>query len=90
MDTNAPPNPVRTGRNARFGMILFIVYLLLYGGFIALNAFDYKRMTLPVDWAGGLNGEVVYGFGLIFGAFVLAIVYMALCRLYGDDEEVAP
>jgi hypothetical protein len=33
---------------------------------------------------GGVNLAVVYGFALIGLAFVMAIIYMALCRREGD------
>ena len=64
--------------NARTGMILFVLYLLLYGGFIGLSAFAPQAMAKPL--LAGANVAVVYGLGLIIAAFVLAIVYMALCR----------
>ena len=64
--------------NARLGIVLFIVYLLIYAGFVALSAFAPSVMAKPV--VGGVNLAIVYGFGLIVGAFVLAIVYMAMCR----------
>jgi uncharacterized membrane protein (DUF485 family) len=64
--------------NARLGVVLFFFYLLLYVGFIYLNAFDRERMA--ADAVGGVNLAVIYGFGLIVAAFVLAIVYMILCR----------
>jgi len=65
-------------RNARLGLMLFSVYLLLYGGFMALNVMSPKRMAEPALF--GLNLAIVYGFGLIVAALVLALVYMALCK----------
>jgi len=64
--------------NARLGVALFAVYLLLYVGFIYLNAFS--RQTMAADAVGGVNVAVLYGFGLIVAAFALAIVYMLLCH----------
>ncbi len=65
-------------RNARLGLALFAVYLLLYAGFMALNAFFPNVIrTLPF---GGVNLAILYGFGLIAGAVVLALVYMVLCK----------
>jgi uncharacterized membrane protein (DUF485 family) len=66
------------GRNARYGLALFAVYILLYGGFIVLAVFKPTLMgtTLP----GGLNLAIAYGFLLIGSALGLALVYMALCR----------
>ena len=70
-------------RNARVGLWLFAVYLLLYGGFMALNAFYPRRMAMPV--LAGVNLAVTYGLGLIVGAFVLALVYMFLVRARAGD-----
>jgi uncharacterized membrane protein (DUF485 family) len=66
-------------RNARYGLILFFVYLLVYGGFVALSAFSPETMAAPA--VAGVNLAVVYGFVLIGLALVLAIVYMAVCGL---------
>lgn len=86
-DPNAPPagRPGGSGltaweHNARVGLILFAVYLSLYGGFIGLSAFAREAMARPVPFVGGVNLAVVYGFVLIVMAFVLAIVYMFLCK----------
>ena len=65
-------------RNARYGMILFAVYLLLYAGFMLLNAFEPAVMdVIPF---GGINLAIVYGFGLIGAALLLALVYGWICR----------
>src|SRR5688500_501019 len=71
-------------RNARYGLILFAVYLLLYGGFMALSALAPQRMGKP--FLGGVNLAVIYGFALIIAALVLALVYMMLCRPVAPDE----
>ena len=63
--------------NARLGLALFIVYLIVYAGYVAVSAFAPKRMD---ELIGGLNVAVVSGFGLIGGAMVLAVVYSFLCR----------
>jgi uncharacterized membrane protein (DUF485 family) len=70
-------------RNARIGLWLFAVYLLLYGGFMALNAFYPQRMAQPA--LAGVNLAVTYGLVLIVGAFVLALVYMFLVRGRAGD-----
>jgi uncharacterized membrane protein (DUF485 family) len=64
--------------NARVGLVLFVIYLALYGGFIGLAAFRREFMARPS--LGGVNLAIVYGFGLILAAFVLAAVYMVLSR----------
>ena len=64
-------------RNSRNGLILFAVYLLFYGGFVVINAFDPASMErTPI---AGLNLAVLYGFGLIIGAVVLSAIYGVLC-----------
>jgi uncharacterized membrane protein (DUF485 family) len=64
--------------NARMGVILFVVYVLFYGGFMALSAFWPEVMSKP--FLRGVNLAVVYGFALIVAALVLALVYMKVCR----------
>ncbi len=71
-------HPETISRNARNGMVLFVLYVILYAGFMGLCAFDTQRMSRPA--LGGMNLAVVYGLGLIFAAFALALVYMVLCR----------
>ena len=70
-------------RNARLGMQLFCVYLLLYGGFVLINTFSAETM----EWQpiSGINLAILYGFSLIVGALVLALIYGALCA-----DESAP
>lgn len=69
--------PILT-HNARFGLILFSIYLVLYIGFVLLSAWDQGLMGRPSF--GGMNVAVVYGFTLIIAAFVLAMIYMAFCK----------
>jgi uncharacterized membrane protein (DUF485 family) len=64
--------------NTRMGVMLFIVYVIFYGGFMALSAFAPHVMSKP--FLGGVNLAVTYGFLLIAAAFVLALVYMKVCR----------
>jgi uncharacterized membrane protein (DUF485 family) len=71
-------------RNARVGLWLFAVYVLLYGGFMVLNAFYPRRMGEPAF--AGVNLAVTYGLLLIVGAFVLALLYMFLVRGRVDDS----
>ena len=64
--------------NTRMGVILFVVYVLLYGGFMVLSAFWPEVMSKPV--LRGANLAVVYGLALILAALVPALVYMKVCR----------
>ncbi len=72
-------------RNSRIGIVLFAVYLLLYGGFVFLNTFAADVMeTTPL---AGVNLAILYGFGLIVAALVLALIYGLLCN--PTDDEIA-
>lgn len=74
-----------TDRNTRFGFVLFFVYLLFYGGFVVLSAFSPETMErMPI---AGINLAVLYGFGLIIVAFVLALIYGAVCGLSKNSSK---
>jgi uncharacterized membrane protein (DUF485 family) len=77
-DPTHDDHPAVITRNARIGLALFAVYLVLYAGFVALNAFFPKEMARAPF--GGVNLAVLYGLSLIVGAFVLALLYMFLVR----------
>lgn len=71
--------------NAQLGVQLFLVYLLLYGGFVLINAFAPSMMEMtPI---AGINLAILYGFGLIIAALVMALIYGALCT--AEDADVA-
>ena len=78
-------HPETVSRNARVGLALFAVYLVLYGGFMAMNAFYPQEMARAPF--GGINLAVMYGLVLIIGAFVLALLYMFLVRRRANDAE---
>jgi uncharacterized membrane protein (DUF485 family) len=68
-------------------MVLFGVYLLLYGGFVLINAFSPSTMELtPI---AGVNLAILYGFGLIFAALLLALLYGWLCREDAPDADAS-
>lgn len=73
-------------KNARLGLQLFAVYLVLYGGFVLLNAF--APQTMEITPVGGINLAILYGFGLIIAALVLALIYGAICK--GEDAPATP
>ena len=51
---------------SKLGLILFTLYLLLYGGFVLLNTFFPTSMeATPV---AGVNIAILYGVGLIIAA----------------------
>jgi uncharacterized membrane protein (DUF485 family) len=69
--------PELVARNTRTGLVLFAVYLALYAGFMGLSTFAPDVMKMRPF--GGINLAVLYGFGLILAALVLAIIYLYLC-----------
>lgn len=81
---HGPSHPVEQedpriiSRNARNGMRLFLVYLVVYAGFVGISAFAPKLMELTPLF--GVNVAILYGFGLIVAAMVLALIYCWQCR----------
>lgn len=71
-------------RNARLGHLLFVIYTILYGAYVLLNAFSPETMEkTPLL---GLNLAILSGFGLIAAAFLFAMLYGVLCTADGDIE----
>lgn len=70
---------------ARLGIRMFIIYALFYAGFVAIN------LTAPLVMERivflGLNFATVYGFGLIIGALLLALVYDRMCRKHEESTK---
>jgi uncharacterized membrane protein (DUF485 family) len=85
--TSAAPDArfdVLASRNARYGIVLFLLYLILYGGFVGLSAFAPTVLERPA--LAGVNLAIVYGMGLIVAALALALLYGWLCRGQGDSH----
>lgn len=74
-----------TAYNAQLGMKLFLAYLVIYVGYVGMNAF-YPSVADMVPFAG-INVATWYGMGLIFFAILIAFLYAVLCRstLVGSD-----
>lgn len=80
-----------SGYKTRLGVWMFLFYALVYAGFVAINLISPRAMESIVF--SGLNLAVVYGFGLIVLALVMALIYNAYCmreekRLAVHDGEV--
>lgn len=60
----------------RLGVWMFILYTLVYAGFVVINAVNPGLMQKVIM---GQTLAVIYGFGLIAFAFVLAIIYNQFC-----------
>jgi uncharacterized membrane protein (DUF485 family) len=79
-----------SGYKAKVGVWMFLVYALIYAGFVAINLLAPEAME--ATFLAGLNLAVVYGFGLIVFALLLAGVYNQMCvreekRLEGSAGE---
>jgi len=61
----------------RIGLRMFAFYSLVYAGFVVINV--TKPVLMEKVIFSGLNLAVVYGFGLIILALVLALIYNAMC-----------
>ena len=64
-------------RKSKLGVILFIAYTLVYGGFVVLELVNPELMDSHI--LGKQNLSIVYGFGLIVLAMVMGFIYNALC-----------
>lgn len=62
----------------RLGAWMFILYAVIYAGFVVVNLARPGLMEKAV--VAGLNLAVVYGFGLIIFALVLALIYSRACE----------
>ncbi|OHB53986.1 MAG: hypothetical protein A2Y07_03735 [Planctomycetes bacterium GWF2_50_10] len=67
----------------RVGIWMFLLYAIIYAGFIIVNTFDPQIMGSDI---GGYNLAILYGFGLIVFALMLAFVYNATCT--AAEEEL--
>lgn len=75
----------------RLGVMMFLAYLVIYAGFVAINLLKPAMMARTVLL--GLNLAIVYGFALIIAALALALVYNHMCTTrekklgLGADEK---
>ncbi|MEY2716287.1 MAG: hypothetical protein RIT24_2630 [Planctomycetota bacterium] len=70
-------------RSARRGIVFFAIYTSFYAAFVGVAAFGTFTGGAPTGGLAstavlGLPWGVVAGFGLIGGAFVLAVIYAVL------------
>ncbi|MHB0946411.1 MAG: DUF485 domain-containing protein [Sedimentisphaerales bacterium] len=72
-----------SGFKTRIGVWMFILYAIIYAGFVLINTFNPEIMGSDI---GGSNLAIIYGFGLIIFALMLAFVYDAICT--AAEEEL--
>lgn len=71
------PDPA-SGYKARIGMVMFLIYCVVYTGFVMAAVMNEGKAMQSIVFAG-LNLATVYGFGLIVFALVLALIYNHMC-----------
>jgi len=71
-------HPELVAYNTRLGLVLFAFYCALYAAFMGLSTFAPGVMKLQPF--GGVNLAILYGFGLIAAAMILAIIYLFLAK----------
>ncbi len=69
----------------KIGMWMFILYTLVYSGFIFITVTNPDLMGTDI---GYLNLAIVYGLGLIVFALILALIYNFLCTKYEKKLNV--
>ena len=62
----------------RIGAYMFVLYGLIYIGFVVINI--VKPVLMEKIIFAGLNLAVIYGFGLIIFALFLALIYNLMCE----------
>ncbi|WP_430816949.1 DUF485 domain-containing protein [Carboxylicivirga sp. RSCT41] len=77
-------------KKSKLGVILFIVYSVVYAGFVVIGVVNYELMGEIIF--AGQNLAVVYGFGLIIFAIILGLIYNAICTNYENkmNKEEQP
>lgn len=72
-------------KKAKLGVILFMVYLGIYAGFVLIGAFAPKFLGAHIF--DGLNMAFVYGMGLIILAAVMGLIYNYFCTRYENKMK---
>lgn len=79
------PDPA-SGYKSRIGLTMFVVYCVVYAGFVIINVATEGRAMQTIVFLG-MNLAVVYGMGLIAFALILALVYNHLST--AKERELA-
>lgn len=65
-----------SGYKTKLGIKMFLIYTLVYGAFVGINTTNPKMMESIIF---GQTAAVIWGFGLIVLALIMALVYNRLC-----------
>ncbi len=73
---------------SKTGLIMFAIFTPIYLVFVIMSVVSPSFMATDI---GDLNLSIVYGFGLIVLAIILAVIYNHLCSIKerGDDVIVS-
>lgn len=69
-------------KKSTLGVILFLVYTIIYSGFVFIGLTSPELMGLEL--IGGQNIAIIYGFGLIALAIVMGFIYNYFCTKLED------
>ncbi len=86
--SSSGPDPAADYKT-RLGVIMFLLYCVIYAGFVLLTVLTEGRAMQYVG-LGGLNLAVLYGMGLIIFALILALIYSAMCTAKERELGVEP
>jgi len=89
---HGPPSEWKKDKSATIkellGKWLFFLYAIVYAGFIIINVFSPRFMGIDI---GDFNMAIVYGFGLILFAMLLAFAYNHIStraeQLFDKEED---
>ena len=73
--------------NTQLGLVLLLIYVALYGGFVLLNATNPGLMT--GRGIGGMNLAFSLGMVLVVSSIALACVYSWFSRSENVNETIA-
>ncbi|MFA5291818.1 MAG: DUF485 domain-containing protein [Phycisphaerae bacterium] len=73
------------GYKSKLGILMFVIYAVIYAGFVAVNV--AKPVLMEKQIIFGQNLAVVYGLGLIIFALILAMIYNHLCTCQERRES---
>lgn len=69
----------------KLGIKMFIVYGILYAGFVAVNVLTPEKMEIRMLF--GLNLAVFYGFSLILFAIISGLLYNYFCTKEENKQQ---
>ena len=72
-----------SARKAKLGVKLFILYSIIYAGFVAIGVINYELMGKTV--LGNQNLAIVYGIFLILFAIILGVIYNWRCTKFENE-----